>query len=418
LPPSHTDSSDPAAEAFGWQSRDFRACWFLTVALGTSAGIVWPLRSLYYRAPWIGLSLQQIGWLGFVQAVTTSAVPIIVGVLSDGSGRRKPWIVTGLALSAAATGLHLASRGFWSLAAVTFALAASSVAYSLNLSALVTTTLHDGSRGKQYGMYRVSGSVGFAVTSLCLLPFVARDTSYATAFLSGAVIYLGCALFARARIQEPSARESVASPWGAWRDVLQERNLVVLYACVAFGSVGGSMGMQFYANHLDETFGMSKAWIGRMMGLAAVVEIPVIILLGRASDRLGRKPLLVFSSIAAGARYALLGVAPSLVWIAVAQAMWGLGLAGSIVSVALITDLVKPSARGTAMGMLQLAGAFGSIVGPPIGGYIAENVGLPVVFRVASGFLVLSGVALAVFLRAPDAPAQSSSSSSSSPPST
>jgi len=414
VPPSDTQPSNRETEGSGWQSRDFRACWFLTVALGTAAGIVWPLRSLYYRAPWIGLSLQQIGWLGFVRSATTSAVPIVVGVLSDGSGRRKPWIVTGLAISAAATGLHLASRSFWSLAAATFALAASTVAYSLNIGALVTTTLHDGSRGKQYGVYRVSGSVGFAITSLCLLPLVARDTSYATAFLSGAVIYLGCALFARARIHEPPAREAATSPWGAWREVLRERNLIVLYACVAFGSIGSSMGMQFYANHLDETFGMSKAWIGRMMGLAAVVEIPVIILLGRASDRLGRKPLLVFSSIAAGARYALLGVASSLAWIAVAQAMWGLGLAGSIVSVALITDLVKPSARGTAMGMLQLAGAFGSIVGPPIGGYIAGNLGLPVVFRAASGFLILSGVALGLLLRAPGESAQTSSSSWSS----
>ena len=408
--PPHKGSSDLAEADSGWQSRDFRACWFLTVALGTSAGIVWPLRSLYYRAPWIGLSLQQVGWLGFVRSATTSAAPLLVGVLSDGSGRRKPWIVTGLALSAAATGLHLASRGFWSLAAVTFALAASSVAYSLNISALVTTTLHDGARGKQYGMYRVSGSVGFAATSLCLLPLVARDASYATAFLAGAVIYLGCALFARARIHEPPVREASASPWGAWREALRERNLVILYACAAFGAVGGSMGMQFYANHLDETFGMSKAWIGRMMGLAAVVEIPVIILLGRASDRLGRKPLLVFSSIAAGARYALVGVAPSLAWIAVAQAMWGLGLAGSIVSVALITDLVKPSSRGTALGMLQLAGALGSVVGPPIGGYIAQNVGLPVVFCVASGFLIVSGVALGFLLRAPDEPVQPTSS--------
>lgn len=394
-----------------WQSRDFRTCWLLTVALGLAAGIVWPLRNLYFRAPGIGMSLQQIGWLGFVRSATISSLPLIVGVLSDGSGRRKPWIVGGLALASAATGCYLVSHGFWSLAVVTFVVAFSSVAYGVNVQALVTTTLHDNARGKQFGFYRSSGSIGFAVASLGLLPIVAMDSSYAATFLAGAGIYLVCALAARAYIKEPAAAESGASQWGAWREVIGERNLVVLYACMAFGAIGGSMGMEFMANHLDETYGLSKAWIGRVMGIAAVIEIPAIILLGRASDRWGRKPILVFAFVAGGLRWGLVGVAPSLGWIIVAQALWGLGLAGSIVSVALITDLVRPAARGTAMGMLQLSSALGSILGPPLGGYIAENVGLPVVFRVGGGFVIAAGVGILFMLRSPGADAQPASSS-------
>jgi MFS family permease len=385
----------------GWQSRDFRTCWFLTVALGTAAGIVWPLRSLYFRAPWIGLSLQQIGWLGFVRSATTTALPLLVGVMSDRSGRRKPWIVGGLGLASVASALYLVSHSFWPLAFVTFCSSAAMVAYGLNLSALVTNTLHDGARGRQYGLYRVSGSIGFAVTSLGLLPIVALDTTYAAAFLSGAVIYLVCCAVSGVKLLDTAAPVADSLRWGAWREVLAERNLVVLYVWMAVSAVGGSMGMQFMANHLDETFHLSKAWVGRMMGLAAVIEIPAILFLGRLSDRWGRKPILVFAFIAGGVRWGLVGVAPNLAWIAVAQAMWGLGLAGAIVSVALITDLVKPEARGTAMGMLQLSSAFGSIIGPPIGGYIAQNVGLPVVFRVSGGFSIVAGIGLLLMLRPP-----------------
>ncbi len=390
----------------GWNSREFRTCWFLTVALGTAAGIVWPLRSLYYRAPWVGLSLQQIGWLGFVGSATTSTLPLLVGVLSDRSGRRKPWIVGGLALASVTSALYLVSHSFWPLVFVTFCTSATMVAYGLNLGALVTTTLHDNARGKQYGLYRVSGSIGFAVTSLGLLPIVALDTTYAATFLAGAVIYVVCSVVARVRLPDTGAPGAEPSRWGAWREVLAQRNLVVLYVCMAVGAVGGSMGMQFMANHLDETFNLSKAWIGRMMGMAAVIEIPAILLLGRASDRLGRKPILVFAFIAGGVRWGLVGVAPNLAWIAVAQAMWGLGLAGTIVSVALITDLVKPDARGTAMGMLQLSSALGSIIGPPIGGYIAQNIGLPIVFRIGGGFSILAGLGLLVMLRPPDSETQ------------
>ncbi|MBT5535899.1 MFS transporter, partial [Candidatus Poribacteria bacterium] len=249
----------------GWQSRDFRTCWFLTVALGTAAGIVWPLRSLYFRAPWIGLSLQQIGWLGFVRSATTTALPLLVGVMSDRSGRRKPWIVGGLGLASVASALYLVSHSFWPLAFVTFCSSAAMVAYGLNLSALVTNTLHDGARGRQYGLYRVSGSIGFAVTSLGLLPIVALDTTYAAAFLSGAVIYLVCCAVSGVKLLDTAAPVADSLRWGAWREVLAERNLVVLYVWMAVSAVGGSMGMQFMANHLDETFHLSKAWVGRMM---------------------------------------------------------------------------------------------------------------------------------------------------------
>jgi len=102
-----------------------------------------------------------------------------------------------------------------------------------------------------------------------------------------------------------------------------------------------------------------------------------------------------------GVRWTLIGLAPSLGWVVAAQFLWGMGFAGYTVGVALITDLVKPAARGSAMGMLQLSWAVGSIIGPPVGGYIAQNVGLPVVFRIGGGVAILGGVGLLAFLRAP-----------------
>ena len=92
----------------------------------------------------------------------------------------------------------------------------------------------------------------------------------------------------------------------------------------------------------------------------------------------------------------------------------GGGLQGPFLAlwiVALITDLVRPAARGTAMGMLQLSSALGSILGPPLGGYIAENVGLPVVFRVGGGFAIVAGVGILFMLRSPGSDAQPASSS-------
>ena len=384
-----------------WQSRDFRTCWMLSATFGIAWGLVWPLRNLYFREPGVGMSLQQVGWLGFVRSATMASLPVLIGVLADGSGRRKPWIVAGFAIASIGTASYLLANSFWSLTVVTFVSTLGFVAYNVNVNALVTTTLHDHARGRQFGMYRVSGSIGYALASLLIIPLAARDSTYTATFLVGALIYVACFGITLVRVRDKPVRDDAGSLWGSWREVLSERNLVVLYVFMAVSSIGSSMGMQFMSNHLHETFGLDKGAIGRVIGLAAVIEIPALILLGRASDRWGRKPILVFAFIIGGIRWSLVGFAPTVGWVVVAQVMWGLGFAGYTVSVALVTDLVKPAARGSAMGMLQLSWAFGSIIGPPVGGYIAQNVGLPVVFRVGGAFAVLGGIGLLLFLRPP-----------------
>ncbi|MBT5535901.1 MFS transporter [Candidatus Poribacteria bacterium] len=386
-----------------WRSRDFRVCWGLTALFNVAWGVVFPLRNLYFREPWIGLSFQQIGWLGFVRSATMASVPLLFGILSDRSGRRKPWIMGGFLLSSAATALYLVSHTYWQLVGVTFLTAVAFIAYNLNVNALVTTTLHDKARGRQYGQYRVSGSIGYALATFALIPLVALDKTYSATFLSGAGIYLACLIVAFLGIKETPATGEAASQWGAWREVLRERNLVILYACLAVSSIGTSMGFQFLSNHLDETFHLSKTSIGRIVGLASILEIPALIGLGWASDRWGRKPILALAFIMGGVRWSLIGLAPSLGWVVVAQFLWGMGFAGYTVGVALITDLVRPAARGSAMGMLQLSWAFGSILGPPLGGYLAEHIGLPIVFRVGGAFAIAGGVGLLAFLRPPDA---------------
>ena len=121
-----------------------------------------------------------------------ASVPLAFGILSDRSGRRKPWILVGFLVSAAVSSLYLVSHTFWQIAAVTFVGAVSFIAYNLNVGALVTTTLHDDARGRQYGQYRVSGSIGYGLATFALIPLVSRDPTYTATFLTGAGVYLAC----------------------------------------------------------------------------------------------------------------------------------------------------------------------------------------------------------------------------------
>ena len=215
-PESPAKSQEPVPSI--WRSRDFRTCWMLSATFGIAWGLVWPLRNLYFREPWVGMSLQQVGWLGFVRSITMASLPLLIGILADGSGRRKPWIVGGFALSSVGVALYLLAGSFWTLAAVTFVTTMAFVAYNVNVNALVTTTLHDSARGQQFGIFRVSGSIGYAVASLFIIPIATMDSTYTATFLTGAGIYLVCMVLAAAKVREaPTERAAeAASPWGAW----------------------------------------------------------------------------------------------------------------------------------------------------------------------------------------------------------
>lgn len=393
---SETETDPPQSE---WRRSAFRVCWGLTAVYNLAWGVLMPMRNLYFRESWINLRFEQIGWLGFIRASAMIVCPPIFGAATDQQGRRRPWVLVGFGMSCAVALQYMLARGFWTFAVIVFLGTASFVAYHLNINALVTMTLDEKARGRQFGQYRISGSVGYALGSSLLIPLVMRDPSYAVAFMCISALYLVCAVGAGGLLRDPPMNADEAGGRRAWRDVLKQRNLVALYVCFAVGSVGSSMGMEFFTNHLEETFGMSKASIGRIVSLQAVFEIPPLILLGWFSDKWGRKPILIGATLAGAVRWALIGWTNSPGWIVLAQTLWGLSFSGFTVGVALIADHAPPRARGSALGLLQLSWALGYSVGPPIGGYLADRHGLSVVFLMAGCIAAASAIGLALLLK-------------------
>lgn len=378
--------------------RLFWVCWSLTALYNVAWGIAFPLIPVYYREPEIGLTFQQIGWLGGIRAGVGLAAPLIVGFLADWSGRQKLLVQVGFLLAASAIAGYLLASGFWAFAAITVLGTLALYAYNVPVNALVTRTLSKRSRGRQFGQYRISGSIGFALANFFLLPIVSRDPSYRSVFLTGAVIYLLCFLLVSGGVRERNSGSIERANWSAWRRVLRQRNLRALYLSMGIGAIGSSMGWAFFSNHLDETFGLSKSAIGLFFGLQTLTEIPALILLGWFSDRWGRKPFLVLSQLASFARWTLVGWAPSPEWLVLAQLLWGMAFSGFTLSMALITDLAEESVRTTAIGIINFCWGIGNVLGPSLGGYLADHLGLPIVFRVGALFSLAAGVLMSLLL--------------------
>jgi MFS transporter, DHA1 family, tetracycline resistance protein len=109
--------------------------------------------------------------------------------------------------------------------------------------------------------------------------------------------------------------------------------------------------------------------IGTSNALAQIVGAPLI---GRLSDRYGRRPLLILGISASFAGFVLLGLARSLAVVFASRILDGL-LGGNIaLAQSYITDVTDEKSRARGLGMIGAAFGIGFIIGPAAGGLLSR----------------------------------------------
>lgn len=120
-----------------------------------------------------------------------------------------------------------------------------------------------------------------------------------------------------------------------------------------------------------ETFGADAVATGLLVAAYAVAQLIGAPILGRLSDRIGRRPVLLLSIAGTLAGFLLLGIANAL-WILFASRLID-GLTGGNISVAqaYIADVTDQKNRARALGMIGAAFGLGFIIGPAVGGALS-----------------------------------------------
>ena len=139
--------------------------------------------------------------------------------------------------------------------------------------------------------------------------------------------------------------------------------------------------------------------IGLAIGIYGLVQATLQIPLGMASDRFGRKPIIVGGMVLFAMGSFVAGASDDLFWITLGRAVQGLGAVSSAVS-ALLADLTRDSVRTTAMAILGagMGLAFiGALVAGPV---VAGVIGVPGIFNV-TGVLALCAIPVVLWLVPP-----------------
>ncbi|MNI17471.1 Tetracycline resistance protein, class B [compost metagenome] len=118
---------------------------------------------------------------------------------------------------------------------------------------------------------------------------------------------------------------------------------------------------------------ISGSIVGLMVAAFSLTQLLFSPVAGRLSDKLGRKKIIVVGMLVFALSEWLFGFASSAVLLFVARMLGGIGAALIMPSVMAYTaDVTSMDDRATGMGYINAAITTGFIIGPGIGGYIAE----------------------------------------------
>ncbi|MBT9314813.1 MFS transporter [Leptothoe spongobia] len=152
----------------------------------------------------------------------------------------------------------------------------------------------------------------------------------------------------------------------------KQRTLVILISSILIDFIGVGIViplLPFYA----QTFNASALEVGILLGLFPLMGILAPTLWGNLSDRIGRRPALLFNIAGTTLSYLWLGLANSLWMLYVARILAGASSASITIAQSYVADLTTTDRRTKLLSFLDAASAIGIVLGLVIGGLLVGS---------------------------------------------
>ena len=148
-----------------------------------------------------------------------------------------------------------------------------------------------------------------------------------------------------------------------------------------------------------ESFDASAVEATMLVTVFAACQLVSGPLIGYASDRIGRKPMLIFSQIGTFIGFIILARATSLWMIYLSRIIDGATAGNLSLAQAYIADNTEPENRTKSFGLIGIAFGLGFFIGPSVTGFLSDAYGLTAPIYLAAAMSATSVLATAVLLR-------------------
>ena len=172
--------------------------------------------------------------------------------------------------------------------------------------------------------------------------------------------------------------------------------MVVIFTTVFIDLVGFGIVIPVLPFYAEGTrFNATPRTVGLLFASYSIMQLVFSPVLGRLSDKYGRRPVLLISIIGTGIGFLILGFATTLWMLFVGRILDGISGGNISTAQAYIADITTKEDRAKGMGLLGAAFGLGFIFGPAIGGVLSQW-GVAVPFLFAAG-LCFANAALLYF---------------------
>lgn len=152
---------------------------------------------------------------------------------------------------------------------------------------------------------------------------------------------------------------------------MRRASLGTLFLTVFLDLVGFGLVIPFLPA-MARDLGASDFTAAALVACYSLMQFVTVPIWGRISDRVGRRPVLLWSIAASAAGMVFLGLAQSLPVIFLARLWSGAATANIAVAQAYIADVTTPAERAKGMGIIGMGFGLGFMIGPFVGGELGR----------------------------------------------
>lgn len=182
-----------------------------------------------------------------------------------------------------------------------------------------------------------------------------------------------------------------------------KRNLIFCWFGMFVTGVGMSQiapVLPLYIDHLGiHDTGLIEQFSGIAFGITFIISAIFSPIWGQAADRFGRKPMLLRASLGMAVVIFSMGFAQSVYQLIGLRLLQGVITGYSTACTTLIATQTDMEHAGWALGTLSTANVAGALLGPVIGGYIGERLGLQNVFFVTGALMLIAFITTVFFVK-------------------
>ena len=341
----------------------------------------------------------EIGWIVMASTIPGILISYPAGALSDYLGSRR-LLLASLVVFATAPFLYLLVKTAPQLMAVRFYHGFATAIFGTVANAAIAEryTTERAARLSTYSSVTIVGRSIAPFLGGSLISLASFHAVYIACAISG-VLALGAGLLLRDGPPPPTKKLELPQFWASLTTVLRDRSIMLVSLIEAaqylvFGAIEAFLAL------FAASLGIPAWEIGVILGVQLVSIVFAKPLMGKVSDRVGRRRVILPGLLIGAVSIALLPLASNFMGLSVLSLTFGIGFATVTSSTsALVADLTRDGRYGSSMGVLRTVMDVGQSIGPVLTGWMVSVAGYGSAFALLAAILVLAALMLRLLLR-------------------